>query len=320
MQGLAGSISVSCFGDPVLADQRLGQPVRVVDVVEAEAALDAEPVVVGRPVLAVDRDDAVVLDLIGQLAADAAIGADAVDLAVGRVGVDAVARRPAPPASARRSGRPARIRRRRRRCCCPSGRRNRTRSSRAGRAPAMPITSLTCTSRQARTHRLHWMQASSCTAIAGWLRSGAGGGAQRKAAVARRRPGRPIARSDEFGSCAAARAGWSPTSSSNTILREKPWRARSRSAPSCPASACGCTRRRAPARPRSRPCRRGNCRRRDSRASAASTDAGSRCPGGSPPARSSRPAAPRPRRRRGESGSDRSSQYPRSVTSPQSSG
>ena len=39
----------------------------------------------------------------------------------------------------------------------------------------MPITSLTCTSRQARTHRLHWMQASSCTAIAGWLRSGAGG-------------------------------------------------------------------------------------------------------------------------------------------------
>ena len=38
----------------------------------------------------------------------------------------------------------------------------------------MPITSLTCTSRQARTHRLQWMQASSCTAIAGWLRSGAG--------------------------------------------------------------------------------------------------------------------------------------------------
>ena len=28
----------------VLADQRLGQPVRMVDVVEAEAALDAEPV------------------------------------------------------------------------------------------------------------------------------------------------------------------------------------------------------------------------------------------------------------------------------------
>ena len=36
------------------------------------------------------------------------------------------------------------------------------------------MTSLTCTSRQARTHRLHWMQASRLTAMAGWLRSGAG--------------------------------------------------------------------------------------------------------------------------------------------------
>src|SRR5205807_10446512 len=40
--------------------------------------------------------------------------------------------------------------------------------------PAMPITSLTCTSRQARTHRLHWMQASRLTAIATWLRSADG--------------------------------------------------------------------------------------------------------------------------------------------------
>ena len=78
------------LGDAVLADQGLGQPVGVVDIVEAEPALDAEPVVVGRAVLALDRDDAVVLDLVGQLAADAAIGADAVDLAVGSVGVDAV--------------------------------------------------------------------------------------------------------------------------------------------------------------------------------------------------------------------------------------
>ena len=40
--------------------------------------------------------------------------------------------------------------------------------------PAMPMTSLTCTSRQARTQRLHWMQASRLTAMAGWLRSGVG--------------------------------------------------------------------------------------------------------------------------------------------------
>ena len=76
--------------DPVLADQRLGQPVGVVGIVEAEASLDAEPVVVGRAILALDRDDMVVFDLVGQLAADAAIGANAVDFAVGRVGIDAV--------------------------------------------------------------------------------------------------------------------------------------------------------------------------------------------------------------------------------------
>ena len=67
----------------------------------------------------------------------------------------------------------------------------------------MPITSLTCTSRQARTHRLHWMQASRLTAIATWLRSGAG--------RARARAGGSIAisiRSAQFqnfeaGSCAS---------------------------------------------------------------------------------------------------------------------
>ena len=64
------------------ADQRLGEPVRVVDVVEAEAALDAEPVLVGRAVAALGIDDAVVLDLVGHLAADAAIRVQAVHLAV----------------------------------------------------------------------------------------------------------------------------------------------------------------------------------------------------------------------------------------------
>jgi hypothetical protein len=39
---------------------------------------------------------------------------------------------------------------------------------------AYPMTSFTCSSRQARTQRPHWMQASRLTAIAGWLRSGAG--------------------------------------------------------------------------------------------------------------------------------------------------
>ena len=46
---------------------------------------------------------------------------------------------------------------------------------------AKPITSLTCSSRQARTQRVHWMQASRLTAIAGWLASAAtsGRGAKR---------------------------------------------------------------------------------------------------------------------------------------------
>ena len=55
VHGLDGSTrSSACFGDAVLADHRLRQPLRIADVVEAEAALDAEPVLVGRAVLAAD--------------------------------------------------------------------------------------------------------------------------------------------------------------------------------------------------------------------------------------------------------------------------
>src|SRR6516225_824173 len=58
------------LGDTVPADQRLGQAVRVVGVVESKPTLDAQPVMVGRAIFAVDRDDPIVADLIGQLAAD----------------------------------------------------------------------------------------------------------------------------------------------------------------------------------------------------------------------------------------------------------
>ena len=112
--------------------QRLGQPMRMMDVVEAETAFDAEPVVVGRPVAALGVDDLLVLDLIGDLAADAAERTQRVDLAV-RIGDAGLVRhRASPRASARRSGRPARIRRRRRRSIRPSDRRSRTRSWRRG--------------------------------------------------------------------------------------------------------------------------------------------------------------------------------------------
>ena len=59
-------------------------------VVEAEAALHAQPVLVRGAVPAGDGDDPIVLDLIGELAADATIGADAVDHAVGLAFVNVV--------------------------------------------------------------------------------------------------------------------------------------------------------------------------------------------------------------------------------------
>ncbi len=78
------------FRHAFLADHRLEQALRIVDVVEAETALDAEPVLVRRTVAAGDGDDLVVLDLVGELAADAAIRADRVDGAVGRAEIDVV--------------------------------------------------------------------------------------------------------------------------------------------------------------------------------------------------------------------------------------
>ena len=281
--------------DAVLADQGLGQPVRMMDVIEAETALDAEPVVVGRPVLAFDRDDAVVLDVIDQLAADAAIRADALDLALRRVRVNAVlvdeARR---HQGAGRAGLHALAAR-------DAGRLPHRvveieHDLFAWPRPAMPITSLTCTSRQARTQSVHWMQASSCTAIAGWLRSGAGAARCGKRLSRRLRPGRPTARTAN-----PARAPLRGRADRRSAVRRpvfaRPSRARWPNAPSCPGSGGGCTTRRARARPRSRPCRRGNCRRPGSPASAASIDAGSRRRCGSRPARSSPPARPRPRSR-----------------------
>ena len=126
----------------VAADQRLRQPVRVGDVVEAEAALDAEPVSFAGPSTPSTQAMRSSLDLVGDLAADAAVGADRAHLAVEGGAVAALgARRARSPPSARRSGRPARTRRRRRRSRRPSGRRCRRRSRSPRPRPAMPITS-----------------------------------------------------------------------------------------------------------------------------------------------------------------------------------
>ena len=57
----------------------------MMDVVETEAALDAEAVVIGRAVAAFGIDHLFVLDLIGDLTADAAERAERIDLLV-RIG------------------------------------------------------------------------------------------------------------------------------------------------------------------------------------------------------------------------------------------
>ena len=79
---------VGVLGHAVLADHRLGQALRAGDIIESEAAFHAEPVLIGGALAPGHRDQLVVLDLIGELAADAAIGTDAVDLAVGIFGAD----------------------------------------------------------------------------------------------------------------------------------------------------------------------------------------------------------------------------------------
>ncbi len=75
---------LSRLRDPGLADQRLGQPVRVVRVIETVASLDAQPAMVRRPVLAGDEFDPVVRDVVGQQAADAAERAHRVHRAIDR--------------------------------------------------------------------------------------------------------------------------------------------------------------------------------------------------------------------------------------------
>src|SRR5262249_429144 len=84
--------------------------------------------------------------------------------------------------------------------------------------PAMPMTSLTCTSRQARTHRLQWMQASRLTAMAGWLRSGSGAPRRGKGLVSTFWRV-AVFQNSESGSCAMSCAGWSAMSSSTTMRR-----------------------------------------------------------------------------------------------------
>src|ERR1700722_19622892 len=79
------NLVVGVLLDTRQAHQRLGQTVGVMDVVETKAAFDAKSVVVSRAIAAFSVDDLLVLDFVGDLAADAAIRAKRIDLAV-RIG------------------------------------------------------------------------------------------------------------------------------------------------------------------------------------------------------------------------------------------
>ena len=83
---------------------------------------------------------------------------------------------------------------------------------------AMPMTSLTWTSRQARTQSVQLMQASRLTAIAGWLGS-ASGATLRPKRVSETPIRSAHCHSFESASCASARPGWSAIRSSNTMRR-----------------------------------------------------------------------------------------------------
>src|SRR5262249_14713783 len=82
---------IGVLGYSVLADQRMMQPVLVMNVIKTETPLHTQPVLIGRSVAPGNVGKLVVLDVIGEQAADPAVGTNAVDLAVSRAGEDVVA-------------------------------------------------------------------------------------------------------------------------------------------------------------------------------------------------------------------------------------
>src|SRR5262249_42135512 len=77
-----GDRVVGVLGHATPAGERPPKAVRVAPLSADAAAPAAEAVLVRRPVAAADVEKLVLLDVVGELAADAAIGAHAVDLAV----------------------------------------------------------------------------------------------------------------------------------------------------------------------------------------------------------------------------------------------
>ncbi len=162
------------LGRVVAADQRFGQAIGVVDIVEPEAALDAKSVLVGGPVQPVHIQQFAVAYVKGELAPDAAVGTRAESTVFSGAPVWT------PSVSRTLAGISAPVGQ----ACTHSPQATQVLSpmgssiSKTMRARwlrlAMPMTSFTCTSRQARTQSVQWIQASRLTAMAGWLESAGG--------------------------------------------------------------------------------------------------------------------------------------------------
>ena len=90
--GVGGERSVRGFGYARFAEQRRGEPLPMVHVIETVAALHAQPAAVGRAVAPGDVQNFVVLDVIGEQAADSAVRTDRVHGLVGFQQPDAAGR------------------------------------------------------------------------------------------------------------------------------------------------------------------------------------------------------------------------------------
>ena len=138
----------------------------MVRVVEAVAALDAAAPVVGGGVAVADGQDLGCRDVVEELAADAAVRAHRRHVLVrNRL------RRPEAPGVNAPVGQASTHSPQDTQVDRPMGSSMSNTILACSPRKARPITSLTCSSRQARRQRVHWMQASRFTAIAVWERS-----------------------------------------------------------------------------------------------------------------------------------------------------
>src|SRR5699024_5628187 len=137
--------------------------------VEAVTPLDAQATLVGRTVATVHREDVVVPDVVGHLTTNTTVRANRCyllhNLYPWSQGLPPALDNAPVGQAATHSPQPTQV-------LSPMGSSMSNMMCELMPRSAKPMTSLPCTSRQARTHKVHWMQASRLTAMAGCDRSG----------------------------------------------------------------------------------------------------------------------------------------------------